>query len=83
MMKETTTVRIIDELGRIVLPLEARRVMDWDEKTPVEIWVNSTDGELVWKRHIQDCTCCGATERLTVYKSKHFCSDCIKAISSL
>lgn len=82
-MKETTAVRVIDELGRLVLPIETRRVMGWDEKTPVEIWVNSIDGELVLKRHTQNCTCCGSTEGLTKYQSKYFCPDCIRAITSL
>lgn len=33
-------VRLIDELGRIVLPVEVRQAMEWGDRTPVEIWVN-------------------------------------------
>ncbi|MDL2274082.1 hypothetical protein LJC34_06035 [Oscillospiraceae bacterium OttesenSCG-928-G22] len=45
-MSEKAPVRLSDELDRIVLPAEARQIMDWGEKTPVEIWVNATEHEI-------------------------------------
>ena len=41
-MKNTGIVRRIDELGRVVLPVEMRRVLNINEKDPLEIY---TDGE--------------------------------------
>nr|WP_229029876.1 AbrB/MazE/SpoVT family DNA-binding domain-containing protein [Bacillus paralicheniformis] len=41
-VKNTGIVRRIDELGRVVLPVEMRRVLNINEKDPLEIY---TDGE--------------------------------------
>ena len=38
-MKSTGMVRKVDELGRVVLPIEIRRTMDIQEKDPLEIYV--------------------------------------------
>ncbi|MFG6147492.1 AbrB/MazE/SpoVT family DNA-binding domain-containing protein [Halobacillus sp. B23F22_1] len=39
-MKSTGMVRKMDELGRVVLPMELRRVLDIHEKAPLEIFVD-------------------------------------------
>ena len=39
-MKSTGIVRKVDELGRIVVPIELRKRLDVKEKDPVEIFVN-------------------------------------------
>lgn len=82
-MDASKNVRLIDELGRIVLPAEARVVMDWPEKTPVEIWVNAAEQALVIKRHVRTCVFCAQTEDLKAFEKKHICSACQKAISAL
>jgi transcriptional pleiotropic regulator of transition state genes len=40
-MKSTGIVRKIDELGRIVLPIELRRTLEIMERDPMEIYVES------------------------------------------
>ncbi|MCA1012803.1 AbrB/MazE/SpoVT family DNA-binding domain-containing protein [Halobacillus halophilus] len=40
-MKSTGIVRKVDELGRVVLPMELRRSLDIREKDPVEIFVDN------------------------------------------
>ena len=37
-MKSTGIVRKVDELGRIVLPIELRRTLDIEEKDSLEIY---------------------------------------------
>ncbi|HWP80533.1 MAG TPA: AbrB/MazE/SpoVT family DNA-binding domain-containing protein, partial [Candidatus Acidoferrum sp.] len=81
--KGPATVRLIDELGRIVLPVEIRKALDWGDKTPVEIWVNAPDNEIIIKRHAFSCAYCGATDNLKEYHKKHICPDCQKAIAEL
>lgn len=49
-MKETGIVRRIDELGRIVIPKEIRRVERMKEGSPVEIFLNN-NGEVVLKKY--------------------------------
>ena len=39
-MKATGIVRRVDELGRIVLPVELRRTLDISERDPLEIYVD-------------------------------------------
>lgn len=82
-MSEKSTVRLIDELGRIILPAEVREAMDWGYKMPVEIWANETNNEIVIKRHVFSCVYCGETENLKEYHKKHICSVCQKAIAEL
>ena len=43
-MKSTGIVRKVDELGRIVLPIELRRTLGIEEKDRIEIFV---DGESI------------------------------------
>ncbi|WP_078410548.1 AbrB/MazE/SpoVT family DNA-binding domain-containing protein [Priestia abyssalis] len=54
-MKSTGIVRKIDELGRIVVPVELRKAMDLKIKDPVEIFV---DGEkIVLKKYTAHNAC--------------------------
>lgn len=39
-MKSVGMVRKVDELGRIVLPIELRRTLEINEKDPLEIFVD-------------------------------------------
>ena len=49
-MKSTGIVRKVDELGRIVLPMELRRVLGIDKKDPVEIFI---DGDkIILKKYV-------------------------------
>ena len=41
-MKSTGIVRKVDELGRIVLPIEMRRTLDIAEKDALEIYVEGS-----------------------------------------
>lgn len=49
-MKATGIVRRIDELGRIVIPIEIRRTMNIREGDPLEIFVDR-DGEVILKKY--------------------------------
>ena len=80
MMKATGIVRKIDELGRIVLPIELRRVMGIAEKDSLEIYV--ADSTIVLKKYHPTCSFCNSDGALTYHKDKGICSDCVTAISS-
>jgi AbrB family looped-hinge helix DNA binding protein len=43
-------VRVIDELGRILLPAEIRAALNLKERTPVELWVNEDCSALTLKK---------------------------------
>ena len=61
-MKSTGIVRKVDELGRIVIPMELRRTLEINEKDPVEIFV---DGEEIILRKFVSYTACIVTGEIT------------------
>ncbi|EMU52298.1 AbrB/MazE/SpoVT family DNA-binding domain-containing protein [Clostridium butyricum] len=77
-MKSTGVVRKVDELGRIVLPIELRRSLDIAEKDALEIYV---DGEqVILKKYQPACVFCGEARDISNYKGKNICSECMKDI---
>ena len=79
MLKSIGVVRKVDELGRIVIPMELRRTMNIDIKDALEIY---TDGErVVLQKYAPGCSICGAVQNdLVVQAGKQFCPDCIKQL---
>ena len=77
-MKSTGIVRKVDSLGRIVLPIELRRVMGIDIKDPIEIFVD--DSHIVLGKYQPACIFCDNARDVVVYKGKNICRDCIKAL---
>lgn len=61
-MKSTGIVRKVDELGRVVLPIELRRTMGIDIKDPVEIYV---DGEHIILKKYEAQKACIITGEVT------------------
>ena len=80
-MKSTGIVRRLDELGRIVLPIELRRTLNLAEKDTVEI---SVDGEdIILRKYQPDCAFCGESKKLIEFKGRLVCQRCAKAISEM
>jgi len=74
MMKSTGVVRKVDELGRVVIPMELRRTMGIEEKDSLEIF---TDGEkIVFKKYQPGCIFCGNAEGISNYMGKYICKTC-------
>lgn len=77
-MKSTGIVRKVDELGRIVLPIELRRTLDIAEKDPMEIYM---EGEAIVLRKFQPaCVFCDSAKGIVNYRGKNVCSDCIRTL---
>ena len=77
-MKSTGIVRKVDELGRIVLPIELRRTLDIAEKDSIEIYVGGSS--IILKKYEPTCVFCGDAKNITVYKGKNVCANCIKEL---
>ncbi|MBW4084147.1 AbrB/MazE/SpoVT family DNA-binding domain-containing protein [Paenibacillus sp. S150] len=72
-MKATGIVRKVDELGRIVIPIELRRTMGIDIKDPLEIFV---DGEkIILRKYEPTCIFSGSAENLINFKGKMVSKD--------
>lgn len=71
-------IRRIDELGRIVLPVNLRREQDIDTNDAVEVY---SDGEkIIVRKHIKSCVFCGAEENIRDINGKSVCRMCISEI---
>lgn len=77
-MKSTGIVRRIDELGRIVLPAEMRKIYGLNEKDAVEIFTN--DDTIILKKYNEVCIICGSSTDLKTFKGKNVCLNCAKNI---
>lgn len=78
-MKATGIVRKVDELGRIVLPIELRRLYGIAEHDPVAIFV---DGDcIILKKHQPGCVLCGETNDNIVVSGLRFCRRCAGEIA--
>lgn len=78
-MKATGIVRKVDELGRIVLPIELRRTLGIADRDPLEIYV---DGDsIVIKKYQSSCVFCGSSHNVVSFKGKNVCPDCLAELS--
>ena len=80
-MKSTGIVRKVDELGRIVLPIELRRTLNIAVKDSLEIYVDGP--QIILKKYEPDCIFCGNTEDLIEYKGKLVCKNCSDELNIL
>lgn len=80
-MKSTGIVRRVDELGRVVIPIEIRNQFNIAEKDPIEIYVDGSS--IVLKKFEPNCIFCGSTENLYNFNDKLICENCSKKIGKL
>ena len=80
-MKSTGIVRKVDELGRIVLPIEMRRTLDIAEKDALEIYVEGSS--VILKKYKPSCVFCDATKDIVEFKGKNVCPACLKDLKNL
>ncbi len=77
-MKSTGIVRKVDELGRIVLPIELRRTLGIKVKDALEIYVDGAS--VILKKYEPACSFCDNAADITVYKTKNICGECLAEI---
>ncbi len=80
-MKSTGIIRKVDELGRVVIPIEIRNQFNIVEKDPIEIYVDKS--AIILKKFEPNCIFCGNTEDLLEYKNKLVCEKCSNELNLL
>lgn len=80
-MKSTGIVRKVDELGRIVIPKELRRLLDIAEQDPIEIFTESDT--IMLRKYQPECVFCDNAKDVVSFKGKNVCPDCLRAISKI
>ena len=78
-MKSTGIVRQIDELGRIVLPIELRRTMNINTKDSMEIYTDAN--QIILKKYESACIFCNNASDIIQYHGKNICKDCLREMA--
>ena len=79
MMKSTGIVRKVDELGRVVLPIELRRTMGIAERDPLGIYVDQD--KIIFIKYEPACIFCGDASNVQVFHGKNVCRECATAMA--
>ncbi len=80
-MKSTGIVRKIDDLGRVVLPIELRRTFELEVGSSVEVF--TTDEGIVLKKYQATCIFCDSDKKLKTYNGRLVCALCRKKIGGI
>ena len=80
-MKSTGIVRRVDELGRIVMPVELRRSLNIEIKDPMEIYVD--ENMICLKKYEIKCMFCESQLDLIDFNDAKICSVCLEKIKNL
>ena len=80
-MKSTGIVRKVEDLGRIVLPIELRRILDIAERDELEIYMEND--RIILEKYAPTCVFCASSLGLVSHRGKNICQDCLGAISKL
>ncbi|MBQ4037540.1 MAG: AbrB/MazE/SpoVT family DNA-binding domain-containing protein [Clostridia bacterium] len=79
-MKKIYSIRKIDNLGRIVIPMDFRKaleIQEWDE-----LAISLRENEVVIRKAQNACTFCGSEEGLTEYEGRFLCKACLEKLKS-
>ena len=71
---ETGIARKIDDLGRIVIPAETRRLFNIREGD--HLFISVEGGSIVLRKTTDTCTFCGSDSRVAQFKGKGLCASC-------
>lgn len=78
-MKATGIVRNMDNLGRLVIPSEIRRILKIEEKDPVEIFVD--EDMIILKKYHPSCVFCSNDTNVIAFKGRNICPACLEELT--
>ena len=78
-MKSTGIIRKVDDLGRIVLPIELRRTLDIAERDELEIFIEND--RIILQKFEPACIFCASARGLITYQGKNVCQSCIQKMA--
>lgn len=80
-MKATGIVRPIDELGRVVIPKELRKVFQIKNRDSMEIFVEKD--MIILKKYEPACIFCGESDNIISYNGRMICADCVAKMQDM
>lgn len=78
-MKSTGIVRKIDDLGRMVIPIELRKTMNINKKDPMEIFVDGN--KIILRKYEPACIFCGNVDDIVEFEGRTICGSCKEKIA--
>ena len=75
-MGKSSFVRKIDELGRVVIPMEIRKILDIKERD--SLGISLVDNGIFIKKEKPYCVFCNSEHQLKSLLGKYICENCIK-----
>lgn len=78
-MKTSGIIRKVDELGRVVLPIELRRTLGIEERDCLEISLE--DDRIILRKLESSCIFCGSETDLLEHRGKYICAECLKEVN--
>lgn len=78
-MKSTGIIRRVDDLGRIVLPIELRRTLDIAERDELEIYMEND--RIILQKFEAACVFCGSSKGLVTFRGKNICQECVRKVA--
>ena len=79
-MRSLGIVRKMDQLGRLVIPKETRRMFNLNEGEPVEIFTD--EDKIIIKKYNPGCQCCGDMKDVKEYKGIKICKKCLNELNN-
>ena len=80
-MKSVGIIRKLDELGRVVIPVELRRALDLNLRDSVEIAADSES--IIIRKHRPYCLLCGGAAELTEFHGRKLCHRCLDELKKI
>lgn len=80
-MKATGIVRKMDDLGRIVIPMEMRRTLNIAEGDSLEVFVGE-GGLIIFRKYAPGCTINGSQDDLINFEGKLYSREGIRQLAA-
>lgn len=81
MIKSTGIVRKVDELGRVVIPVELRRNLGISERDGLEIFVDGD--QIILKKYSPSCIFCSNAGDIIKFNDQNICKSCLEKLKML
>ncbi|MCH5195991.1 MAG: AbrB/MazE/SpoVT family DNA-binding domain-containing protein [Oscillospiraceae bacterium] len=81
MVKSTGIVRQVDELGRVVIPIELRRNLNIDKRDSMEIFVS--EDQIILKKYSPSCVFCSNAGNIVKFNEKNICASCLEKLKTM
>ena len=79
-MKYLGIARRVDDLGRIVLPIELRRQFGIEAGDALDIAVDPESRAIILRKPQDECVFCGTQESLRDHRGRRVCRTCVNEL---